>query len=228
MRSPWREYLEALLVAVVFATFARTFVVQAFKIPTPSMEKNLLIGDHILVNKLIYGPASKVERAVLPQRAVRRGDVVVFRFPDDPGRDFIKRCVGLPGDTVEIVDKQLRLNGRPLDESGYVYHSDERVYPASIFLSDEYRYRDNFGPVTIPPGELFFLGDNRDDSHDSRFWGSVPIRFVKGRAVVIYWSFETGEDSLPPGLLGRLRQLSRVVLRFPMRTRWDRTFLLVR
>ncbi|HSN88609.1 MAG TPA: signal peptidase I, partial [Thermoanaerobaculia bacterium] len=123
-KSIFREYLEALLIAVVFATFARTYVVQAFKIPSGSMEQNLLVGDHILVNKFVYGPtASTLEEKLLPVRPVRHGDVVVFKYPDDPKRDFIKRCVGLPGERVEIRERILHLNGEPVDEEGYTYYS---------------------------------------------------------------------------------------------------------
>jgi len=230
MRSHWRDYFEALLVAVIFATFARTYVVQAFKIPSGSMERNLLVGDHIVVNKMIYGPVrSAFERSVAPLRGVERGDVVVFLFPDDPRRDFIKRCIGLPGDRIEIRDKIVFVNGEQLHESGYVRHSDSRTYPSSVFLSDDYRDRDNFGPFTVPEGELFFMGDNRDDSHDSRFWGTVPIDYVKGRALLVYWSFNSrSESSGWPGYLGRLRQLAEVALAFPVRSRWNRTLRLVR
>ena len=229
-RSHWREYLEALLVAVLFATFARTYVVQAFKIPTGSMEENLLVGDHILVNKLIFGfHASDLERRLLPLRNVRRGDVVVFRFPVDPTRDFIKRCIGLPGDELEIRDKQVYVNGEALAESAYVHHVDPRTYPSSVFLSDDYRYRDNYGPITVPEGRLFCMGDNRDDSHDSRFWGTVPIAFVKGRAFLIYWSFDSAQESTTwPGYIGRVRQLAEVILRFPVSTRWNRSLNLIR
>ena len=230
IRSHWRDYFEAFLVAVIFATFARTYVVQAFKIPSGSMENNLLVGDHILVNKMIYGAvSSRPERPLSPLRAVERGDVVVFRFPSDPRRDFIKRCIGLPGDRIEIRDKVVFVNGEALAESGYVRHSDTRTYPSSVFLSDDYRYRDNFGPFTVPEGELFFMGDNRDESHDSRFWGTVPIGFVKGRALMVYWSFDSGSESKDwPGYLGRLRQLAEVASAFPVRTRWSRTLRLVR
>jgi signal peptidase I len=224
----WRDYLEALLIAVVFATFARSFVFQAFKIPSASMEENLLVGDHILVNKFIYGPTS-LEGGLVPARAVRRGDIAVFRFPDDPARDFIKRCVGIPGDRIEIRDKVVFVNGEPLDESAYVFHSDPRIYPRSIFLSEDYRRRDNFGPTTVPEGELFFLGDNRDDSHDSRFWGTVPQELVKGRALIVYWSFDAGHETSDwPGYWPRLRQLAEVALKFPSRTRWRRSLRLIR
>ena len=230
MRSAWRDYLEALLIAVLLATFARSYVFQAFRIPSTSMEDNLLVGDHIVVNKFVYGPTlSAFERTLFPNRDLRRGDVVVFRFPDDPTRDFIKRCIALPGDRVELRDKTVIVNGEAQDESGWVFHRDERTYPRSIFLSEEYRYRDNFGPLTVPEDEFFFLGDNRDDSSDSRFWGTVPGRFIKGRAVLVYWSFEGESPSAVwPGLAKRLAQLAEVVVHFPSRTRWQRSLRPIR
>jgi signal peptidase I len=225
-----REYLEALLVAVIFATFARTFVVQAFKIPTGSMEENLLVGDHILVNKMIYGrTVSPLERRPLPLREVRRGDVVVFKFPEDPTRDFIKRCVGLAGDTVEIRDKQLFVNGEAVREEGYTYHRDPRTYPRSPFIDEGFRRRDNFGPVAVPPGHYFCLGDNRDNSNDSRFWGPVPESYVKGRALLVYWSFDAeaaAEDAAAAS--GRLDRLLRLARAFVTQTRWERSFRPVR
>jgi signal peptidase I len=230
-KSLAREYLEALLIAVIFATFARTYVVQAFKIPSGSMEQNLLIGDHILVNKFIYGPARfPFEKKLLPIRDVRRGDVVVFKFPQDPTRDFIKRCMGLPGDAVELVDKRLYLNGKEVHDSSYVYHTDDRVIPRAPVLADAPHQRDNFGPETVPPGHYFCMGDNRDNSNDSRFWGEVPESFLKGRAFVIYWSFasEPGEAYEPASLGGKIRQLGTVALEFFTHTRWNRTFRVVR
>ncbi len=225
----WREYLEALLIAVIFATFARAFVLQAFKIPTGSMEENLLVGDHVLVNKFVYGPtASPLERMLLPNRAARRGDVVVFKYPDDPSRDFIKRCLGLAGDSVEIVDKSLLINGEPVDESAYVHFEDERTYPRHPLLAERYRLRDNFGPYTVPEGHLFCMGDNRDNSHDSRFWGPVPTSYVKGRAFMIYWSFRSESPAVASSPRSRLQQLLEVAVRFPSHTRWDRSFQLVR
>ncbi|HVR09372.1 MAG TPA: signal peptidase I [Thermoanaerobaculia bacterium] len=229
-RSVGREYLEALLIAVVFATFARTFVFQAFKIPSGSMEENLLIGDHILVNKFIYGPSvSPLERALLPVRDVRRGDVVVFRWPVDPSRDFIKRAVGLPGDVVKLVDKRLYVNGKPVGDESYTYHGDPVTYPAGPAQSPGHS-RDNFGPIRVPAGSYFCLGDNRDNSHDSRFWGMVPANHLKGRALVIYWSFEEEPFAMGtgPGLTGMLRQLAHVAGNFFSQTRWERTFRLVR
>lgn len=225
-----REYLEALLIAVIFATFARTYAIQAFKIPTGSMEENLLIGDHILVNKFIFGPTvSRVEDLLLPTSSLRRGDVVVFKYPEDPERDFIKRCIGLPGDVIEIDDKVISVNGAAVDDRAYTYREDPRTYPRSVFLHDSYRDRDNFGPYTVPENHYFFLGDNRDNSNDSRFWGPVPDEFIKGRALLVYWSFESeGEDVEWPGYVGKIRQLGNVFLRFFTDTRWERSFRLVR
>ena len=229
-KSLLREYLEALLIAVIFATFARTYAFQAFKIPTGSMEENLLVGDHIIVNKFIYGPiVTRLEGSFFPTRSVRRGDVVVFKFPEEPSRDFIKRCIGLPGDEVEIVDKVVFVNGRKLDDQGYTYRTDPNTYPRSAFLHEGYRERDNFGPEVVPPGHYFFLGDNRDNSNDSRFWGSVPATYIKGRAFVVYWSFENGRESVDwPGYRGKAKQLVTVLLGFFTNTRWERTFRLVR
>ena len=229
-RSVGREYLEALLIAVIFATFARTYVVQAFKIPTGSMEQNLQIGDHILVNKFVYGTRfGLVEELLLPARSVRRGDVVVFKYPPEPSRDFIKRCVALSGDTIEIINKVVHVNGEPVIEDGYTFHADQRTYPNSVFLADEYRERDNFGPLEVPEGHLFFLGDNRDNSNDSRFWGPVPESHVKGRAFLVYWSFAPElEETEANGFLGRLRRMSQIVVGLFSKTRWDRSFQIVR
>ena len=217
-RSVLREYLEALLIAVIFATFARTWVVQAFKIPTGSMEQNLLIGDHILVNKFLYGgPLGTLDRAVLPHRSVRRGDVVVFKYPEDPSRDFIKRCVGLPGDKVEMVGDLLYVNGVLVEDHSYVYYQP-RV-----------RYRQHFGPVTVPQDQYFCMGDNRDNSRDSRSWGGVPTSHVKGRAFMIYWSYDGGRESLEwPGYWGKIRQLAEVAQGFFTKTRWSRSLTIVR
>lgn len=229
-RTLTREYLEALLVAMIFAVFARTWTVQAFKIPTGSMEQNLLIGDHILVNKFAYGPTLwPREKALLPLRSIRRGDIVVFKFPDDPTRDFIKRCVGLPGDRIEIRAKQTFVNGERVEDSGYTYFTDPNTYPDNPLLHDSFSRRDHFGPYVVPEEHYFFLGDNRDNSNDSRFWGAVPTDYVKGRAFLVYWSF-AGEDAAAewPGIQGKLQQLGQVASHFLDRTRWNRSFRLVR
>jgi signal peptidase I len=232
-RPVLREYLEALVIAVIFATFARTFVFQAFKIPSGSMENNLLVGDHILVNKFIYGTAlSPVERALLPAREVRRGDVVVFRFPQDPSRDFIKRAVGIPGDTVQLVDKHLFINGHRVADESYTRHSDNSSLTGSIYSHP----RDNFGPVRVPAASYFCMGDNRDNSHDSRFWGMVPASYLKGRALLVYWSFDDLTDEVPEGRAGMpgsgaarfSRQVGNVLRNFLSQTRWNRTFKIIR
>ncbi|MGH9386759.1 MAG: signal peptidase I [Vicinamibacterales bacterium] len=190
-KSTLREYFESILVAVVLALFVRTFVFQAFKIPTGSMKPNLLVGDHLLINKFAFAPvAFSVERAVLPMRAVRRGDVIVFKFPEEPERDFIKRVIGLPGETVELKTQTVLVNGTPLVEP-YAHYL---FPPASEDGTDTLDLRRKFGPMTVPADHYFMMGDNRDDSQDSRYWGSLPAHYIKGRALFIYWSFETPED----------------------------------
>jgi signal peptidase I len=193
-KSVAREYLESVVVAVILALFIRTFVVQAFKIPTGSMEENLLIGDHLLVNKVVYSPSlGAFEDTLLPKRPIKRGHVVVFKYPDDPTRDFIKRVIGLPGETVEIRNKVVYVNGQPLDEP-YVHFLEPPLSPQD----PEYGYRTderfNWGPQTVPDGHLFVLGDNRDNSRDSRFWGFLPVDQVKGRAFIVYWSYEASRE----------------------------------
>lgn len=227
-RSTLREYLEALLTAVVFALFVRTFVVEPFRIPSESMADNLLVGDHLLVNKFVYGPTANAwERALLPVRDVRRGDVVVFQYPENPRRDFIKRCVGLPGEVVELQGRLLSVDGERIDESGYVRHEDARVYPDSRFVGDHWRRRDNFGPYVVPADSWLCLGDNRDNSQDARFWRqpAVPRHYLKGRALLVYWSF--GGPPPRPGE-GAFERLAYVARHFVELTRWERSFRLVR
>jgi len=226
-KSTTREYYEALLIAVIFVNFARIFVFQAFKIPTGSMVDNLLIGDHIIVNKFIYGPpgGARLDRW-LPFREIRRGDIVVFRYPADPRTDFVKRVIGLPGDTLEIRDKQVVVNGERVDEP-YVVHFDDNVFPRRAALPEPLRSRDQFGPYEVPAGYYFVMGDNRDSSNDSRYWGPVRRELIKGRAFMVYWSFR-GEPP-PPGSppSARIRELANVIIRFIPNTRWNRTFLIV-
>ncbi|MCC7241309.1 MAG: signal peptidase I [Acidobacteria bacterium] len=182
-KSTIREYFESLVVAVILALFVRTFGFQAFKIPTGSMEPNLLVGDHLLVNKFIFAPAATgLERTLLPMRPVTRGEVIVFKFPEDPERDFIKRVIGLPGETLELRNQVIYINGAPLMEP-YAHYQ----LPAGA--EGEGDVRQHYGPVTVPAGHYFMMGDNRDDSQDSRYWGFLPASYVKGRALFIYWSF---------------------------------------
>ncbi len=187
-KSIFREYAESLVIAVVLALFVRTWVFQAFKIPTGSMEPNLLVGDHLIVNKMIFSPAvTTLERWMLPRREIRRGDIVVFKYPDEPERDFIKRVIGLPGDRLELRRKTMYINGSPLAES-YVYLAEPPSDSAGV--TDD--RREFFGPVTVPPAQYFMMGDNRDNSEDSRYWGFLPADHIKGRAMFIYFSYEEG------------------------------------
>jgi signal peptidase I len=188
-KSVVREYTESLIIAVVLALFVRTFVFQAFKIPTGSMEPTLLVGDHLIVNKMIFAPsATGIERVLLPTRDVRRGDIVVFKYPEEPERDFIKRVIGMPGDRLELRSKVLYINDEPLAESWAHYASpaSQEAFGASLDL------REAYGPVTVPQGQYFMMGDNRDNSEDSRYWGFLPESYVKGRALFIYFSFDNG------------------------------------
>jgi signal peptidase I len=226
-KSVGREYLESIVVAVILALFIRTFVVQAFKIPTGSMETNLLIGDHLLVNKIVYSPSlAAMEEKLLGKRPVERGHVVVFKFPEDPQRDFIKRVIGLPGETVEIRNKTVFINGKPLDEAGYVHFLEPPLKPGDpeYGLRGE-GLRDNWGPQVVPPGKLFVLGDNRDNSRDSRFWGFLPRDQVKGRALLVYWSYEASrEEYHRTGYAAWIRDTVAAL----GKTRWKRFFHLIR
>lgn len=180
-KSRLRENVEAILLAVLLALFIRTFIVQAFKIPSGSMEDTLLIGDHILVNKFIFGirvPFSN--QTIVPISEPERGDVVVFKFPQDPKMDFIKRVVGIPGDVIECRDKVVYVNGEP-ENNSHAVHKDAFILRGSP--------RDNFGPIKVPAESLFVMGDNRDRSNDSRFWKFVDYSQLRGKAFMIYWSW---------------------------------------
>lgn len=181
-KSTFRELFEAAAIAILLALFIRTFVVQAFKIPSGSMEPSLLIGDHILVNKFIYGVKLPLLRTtVIPIRTPRRDDVIVFIYPVDKSKDFIKRVIGLPGDEIKITGQAIYINGeRYTDKHGY-FAKQGRPGQNTSELS--------FGPVTVPEGHYFVMGDNRDYSYDSRYWGFVPFQDIKGEAFIIYWSW---------------------------------------
>jgi signal peptidase I len=189
-KSSVREMFESICIAVILAFFVRTFVVQAFKIPSGSMEPNLLIGDHLLVNKFVSAPTrTAVEDAVLPIEPIHRGDIIVFKAPRTPERDLIKRTIGLPGETIEVRGRRVLVNGKPLDEP----YAHFMLNDADIGERDP---RRNFGPFTVPPGHYFMMGDNRDNSEDSRFWGAMPREYVKGKALFLYMSFGQGEGSV--------------------------------
>jgi signal peptidase I len=203
-KSVVREYFESLVIAVVLALFIRTFVVQAFKIPTGSMEPNLLIGDHLLVNKFMFGPhLFGSEEAVLPMQNIERLDVVVFKYPEDPERDFIKRVIGLPGEQVEVRRKRVMVNGKMLDEP-YAHYIEPPppltaapdANGAAMTSADP---RENYGPFTVPADHYFVMGDNRDNSQDSRYWGFLPRDYIKGQALVIYWSYDAEAGNIITG-----------------------------
>ncbi len=197
-RSHLRENIEAILVAVLIALFIRTFVVQAFKIPSGSMKQTLQIGDHILVNKFIYGVKIPYWRkTIIPVRTPQRGDIIVFKYPVDPQKDFIKRVIGIGGDVIESRDKQLYVNQKPVNHDYGVY-TDPHIIPGNM------RPRDNFGPIAVPENSLFVMGDNRDESFDSRFWGFVDLKAVNGEAFIIYWSWDKQNFGVRWNRLGRL------------------------
>lgn len=187
-KSVVREYVEAIVVAVLLALFVRTFVVQAFKIPSGSMLPTLQIGDHLLVNKFSYGVRLPVTgTSLISRQGPARGDVVVFRFPRDRSLDYIKRVVAIGGDTIEVREKQVFVNGEQVENPHAQFTSRD-------IMSSGAGPRDNFGPVTVPEGKIFVMGDNRDNSYDSRFWGFVDLRDVLGKALIIYWSWDVDKS----------------------------------
>jgi len=205
-KSLIREYFESLVIAVILALFVRTWVFQAFKIPSGSMEKGLLIGDHLIVNKMEFAPSvARFEHALLPGRDVRRGDIIVFKSPEQPDRDLIKRVIGLPGDRLELRRKKIYINGKPIDEP-YVQYLEPPSTDGPPKTDD---LREEYGPVTVPEHQYFMMGDNRDNSQDSRYWGFLPETYIKGRALFIYFSL--GDDASVLGGIrwGRLLNLVR-------------------
>jgi signal peptidase I len=209
-----RDYVETILICVVFLIFARAFVFQQSKIPSGSMMDTLLEGDYIMVNRFVYaGQSFGWESKLLPIRPVQRGDVVVFKWPPEPEVDYIKRVVGLPGDTVFV-------------RGGYVYVNGEKV--DEPYVEDAYRIGNrNERPIVVRPGHYFVMGDHRNQSQDSRVWGQVPQELMKGRALLIWWSFD--EDSDPyPTLKARLKAWGDKLIHFFGRTRWSRCFSLIR
>jgi signal peptidase I len=218
------EYTQAAIIAFTFAIFVRTFLVQPFQIPSPSMEDSLLVGDHILVNKFALAPVSlPIERLFLPFAQVARGDVIVFRYPHDPRQDYVKRVIGLPGETVKIANKVVYV--KKAGEEGFVpllepysNHRDPGGVPPGL---------DNFGPVTVPDGQYFVMGDNRDNSLDSREWGYVPRAAIVGRGLMVYWSIDGGQGDGAQAAsrtyasgLGRVLGSAGALF---TTTRWDRT-----
>ncbi len=194
-KSLVREYFELIAETAVFVFFVMTFVVQAFQIPTGSMEPTLLVGDFLLVNKLVYSnPSTALDKAILPRRDIRRKDIVVFKFPEDLKKDYVKRVIGLEGEKLEIKEKQVYINDQPIVES-YKVHNDSRVFTKNGYYHYDDAIRDNFGPVVVPKGHCFVMGDNRDNSEDSRFWSFLPLDNIKGKPWVIYFSYRAERDA---------------------------------
>ena len=232
-----RGFIAEWTVTIILLLFGTTSLVQAFVIPTGSMEDTLLIGDHLLVDKLTYGPSGPVSKHVLPYRDVKRGDIIVFRYPVDIQQTFVKRCIGVPGDRIKLVNKQLVLNGRAVFEP-YVYHKTEYIDS----------YRDNFpgepnvhvaeaaqdmllnhvknGEIVVPQDYYFAMGDNRDSSLDSRYWGFVPRANIVGKPLIIYWSYDAPTEALSDPTLSWNHVLD-LIEHFPSKTRWSRTFRLI-
>ena len=247
-KSSLRDTFESLVVTVILAIFGTTFVLQAFKIPTGSMENTLLIGDHLLVNKFVFAGHSGFLGRLLPYRDVRRGDIIVFKFPStedqsEPGEHFVKRVVGLPGDRIRIFHRQIFVNGQPLNEP-FVHHTfPDELRPGDDFPPTDSAYLRgatmrwsgeiaNYvqgGELVVPPGGYFGIGDNREQSWDSRFWGFVPRSLITGRPVLIYWSFETPRDEYThTSFSDRVSQTVDLVIHFVTKTRWGRTLGIVR
>jgi signal peptidase I len=235
-RASLRELLESLLVTVLLALFGTTFVVQAFKIPSQSMEPTLLVGDHLLVNKFIFGGREHWYDAVLPYRDVRRGDVIVFKFPFQDHPHYVKRVVGMPGDRIKIVDQKTYVNGERVEEP-FAYHDPSAPYDPFLFnfpptnpdellsnmqpeWANEISSHVVNGELVVPPGHYFAMGDNRDHSWDSRYWGFVDRDAIMGRPLVIYWSLATPDDSDESAPV--TTSLVDTLLHWPERVRWNR------
>jgi len=241
-KSTAREYFESLVITVILALFGTTFIVQAFKIPTPSMEDNLLVGDHLLVNKFAFGAMGSFVDKLLPFKAIRRGDVIVFKYPRDLSKHYVKRVIGLPGDRVKMVDKQIFVNGQPLEEHYTVYrrrpgeylNAFQQQFPPIAGkrnggIDDDWYVNYVQGDeIVVPAGHYFAMGDNRDNSSDSRYWGFVPRQNIVGKALIIYWSYETPPEEqygIDPGNAAQVKDLAT---NFFGKTRWSRTFKVIR
>jgi len=226
-KNVFREYFELIAETAVFVFFVMTYVVQAFQIPTGSMEPTLLVGDFLLVNKLVYAdPVVPIESTVLPCRKIKRGDIVVFKFlipGENYGKDYVKRVIALEGEKIEIKDKEVYVNDLPLEER-YKVHNDSQIYQKGNYYQYDDVIRDNFGPVVVPPGHIFVMGDNRDNSSDSRYWGFLPRTYIKGRPWMIYFSYEAEADAYQKNGFGdKLMKF----FRFIFKARWKRMLKVV-
>ena len=233
------EYLESLLVTVLLALFATTFILQAFKIPSPSMESTLLVGDHLLVNKFIFGGHGAWYERLLPYRALERGDIIVFKYPYQDHTHYVKRVIGLPGDHLKVVDQRVFINGKVLNEP-YVTHDSNVGYdplnynfpPKGVQLysspmvpewANSFKNYVEGDEIVVPPGKYFAMGDNRDHSADSRYWGFVDRDAIMGRPFLIYWSVDASSaDYTPNTFFQRLTGIFDTLAHLPTRTRWNR------
>ena len=246
-KSTAREYFESLVITVILALFGTTFIVQAFKIPTESMEDNLLVGDHLLVNKFIFGARGSIADRLLPFKEIRRTNIIVFKYPKDLSKHYVKRVIGLPGDHVKIVDKQVFVNGVALNEPYKIHKSlpgsyadpfrdffPPKPHPGRVYRDidgDLYWYEDytKDGEIIVPAGQYFAMGDNRDNSADSRYWGFVPRALIVGKGLIIYWSYETDSDEYRrTEVRDRVQQITDLATNFFTKTRWSRTFKIIR
>ena len=227
-QSTLREYFLTTVVCTIFALFVTTYVVHPMTVPTPSMEPTIMVGDRLLIDKFtVRNGFLEAGLPVSPVHSVERGDILVFKFPEDPEVLYVKRLIGLPGETIAIQDKQVYINGQPLDEP-YKHHSDSMTYQRRRlphgFMGDF--QRDNYGPVQIPADHFFMMGDNRDNSADSRYWSFLPKSYVVGRPLLVFWSYQ--DDPTAHTRTDYIQLYAERVIHFFSKTRWSRTFHFIR
>lgn len=234
---PPRGFVAEWAVTFILLLFGTTALAQAFVIPSGSMEETLLVGDHLLVDKLTYAPSDAVTSHLLPYSDVKRGDIIVFRYPIDPRQNFVKRAIGIPGDRIHLENRKLFLNGHLVDEPYVAYTRPPSYYADNfprapieygVFPRGEQMLRDNVqnGELVVPPGMYLAMGDNRDNSSDSRFWGLVPRENIIGKPLIIYWSYDASTEDLVNPSIG-ISHIIDMVIHFPTKTRWSRTFRLI-
>lgn len=218
-KSIFREYFELIAETALFVFFVMTFVVQAFQIPTGSMEPTLLVGDFLLVNKIAFAtPAFEWEKVILPRKRIKRGDIVVFKYPKELDKDFVKRVVAIEGERIEIKDKQVYVDNEAIVEE-YKVHNDNRIFSSNQYYYYDDAIRDNLSPQVVPPGHCFVMGDNRDNSLDSRYWGFLSQDLIKGRPWLIYFSYKAERDAY---LKTNIRDRLKKIINFFPKARWKR------